>query len=285
MNIQDLRRDIARYWSQSRVSCFLRCSLQYAFRYVYRVEPAFTPAALSLGSSVHRVMEMVSLLRREGDIPTADECADLFAEIWSRQLQEDRNIRFKPDENAESCRQQGQQIVRTFRENIDEREQVLEVSAALAVPLITSGGDILPDPLIGEIDLLVRTPEGQKLIVDWKTAASRWPVAKEGERGKADREVQPTALLYAYKMQHGEVLGFRYDIVVKNKTPVFQRITTSRTQDDFDRLVAIIAVIDAMTRAEHFLPNDTGFMCGDCEYADACQNWNRDRRRLVSCAA
>jgi len=284
MSIMDLRRERERYWSQSRIGLFLRCSLKFAFVYVYKLRPAFTPAALSFGSSVHRVLEMMSLMRKEENTPSADECADLFGDIWIRQLKEDKNIRFKDGEDADTCRKQGQQIVRTFRDNIDETERVLSVSEALAVPLVRDD-EILPEPLIGEIDLLVETAHGNKLVVDWKTAGAKWPVSKDGKPGKADREIQPTALLYAFKQQYGELPGFEYRIVTKSKTPAFQRVATSRCEDDFTRLIRVIQIIDAMVKAEHFLPDDTGFMCGDCQYAEHCRAWHRKFRRVVSNAA
>ena len=277
--ITDLRREREKYWSQSRIGLFLSCSLKYAFGYVYKVEKEFTPLALSFGSAVHRTLEMVAHSRKGGDAMGVDACRDLFAEIWQRQTLEDQNIRFPEGQTADTCRDQGTDIVAVFHSGADEDEEVVSVSEAMAVPLIDGAGNVLPDPLIGEIDLVVRDGSGRKIIIDWKTSAARWPVGKNGSKGKADTEIQPTALIYSYQQQHGETPVFRYDIAVKNKTPVLQQIETTRKQDDFHRLVEIVKVIERAVQEDVFLPQP-GFMCGSCQYSNACKAWHRERAKV-----
>ena len=52
--------------SFSSINQFINsCSLQYAFQRIYRAPKAFTPVSLIFGSVFHRVMEWVSLSRRE----------------------------------------------------------------------------------------------------------------------------------------------------------------------------------------------------------------------------
>ena len=298
--ITDLRQERERYWSQSRIGLFLLCSLKYAFAYVYKAKPEFTSVALPLGSATHRTLEMMALSQKEGQSMPRDDCRDLFAEIWRRQQEEDKNIRFGEGEDAETVLNQGMDVVAAFRDGIDESEEVLGVSEAMAVPLIDAAGNVLPDPLIGELDLLVRRGDGQKLIVDWKTSGQRWPITKGRKKGKADIEIQPTAMVYAYRQTHGETPAFRYDIVVKNKTPVLQQVETTRCEDDFHRMVEIIKAIDAAVQAEAFVPQP-GFMCacmpvpggvcavapgsgaGQCE--DCGVSSTRERRRPVSLRA
>ena len=277
--ITELRAQRERYWSQSRIGLFLMCSLKYAFTYTYKVAAEFTPVALPLGSATHRTLEMLSLTRMEGRTTAREECRALFADLWGRQLEEDRDIRFGEGRDAESVRKQGMDIIGTFRDNLDESEEVLAVSEAMAVPLVDAAGTVLPDPLIGELDLLVRTGDGRKLIVDWKTSGQRWPTGKNGRKGKADQEVQPTAMVYAYQQTHGELPGFRYDIVVKNKRPVMQQIETTRTEDDFYRLVETIKAIERAIAVEAFVPQP-GFMCCSCQYRGACLRWHRERARV-----
>ncbi len=278
--IHDLRAERDGYWSQSRVGLFLLCSLKYAFSYVYRVKAEFTPVALPFGSAVHRTLEMVALSRRDGSPMPKRDCQELFAEVWQRQVQEDQGIRFADGEPPDTCLTRGQDVVGAFHDNVDEAEEVVAVSDALAVPLIDAAGNVLPDPLIGELDLVVRDQDGRKLIVDWKTSGQRWPVGKNGRKGKADTEMQPTAFLYAYRQAYGEIPGFRYDIVVKNKTPVMQQIETTRTQDDFERLVEIVKVIERAIHVEAFVPQPS-FMCAACQYRRACQSWHRARTRVI----
>ena len=210
-----------------------------------------------------------------------DDCQNLFAEIWRRQVMEDGDIRYADGHDAETCLDQGIRVMGTFHDGMDDSEEVVSVSEAMAVPLIDADGEVVPDPLIGEADLVVRDHGGRVVIVDWKTSGQRWAVGRNGKKGKADIEVQPTALLYAYQLSHGgEVPRFRYDIVTKTKTPVFQQIETTRTEDDFARMVEIVKVIDRTVNAEAFLPQP-GFMCSGCQYRGACARWHRERVRLT----
>jgi len=268
LTITDMRGQIERYWSQSRVGLFGLCSLKYAFSYIYKVDPEFTPLALVFGSAVHRALEMMAHARKDGVPMSEPDCKNLFAEIWQRQLQEDKDIRYGDGQDAESCLAQGQDLIGVFDANTDPEEEVLGVSEAMAVPLINSAGEVLEDPLIGELDVLVRDRDGNKVIVDWKTSARKW------SKGKADGEIQPTAMIYSYLQQHGECLGFRYDIGIKTKTPGFQQESTTRCPDDFDRMIWLIQAIEKAIKADAFLPQK-GFMCPSCQYAGACARWHR----------
>lgn len=272
--ITDLRAQREKYWSQSRIGQYLLCGLKFAFCYVYKVEAEFTPLALVFGSAVHRTLEMMAHARKDGTPMPEPDCKELFADIWQRQLREDKDIRFGENQDAESCLQQGQGIIGVFHANTDPEEEVLSVSEAMAVPLINSAGAVLDDPLIGELDLLVRDRGGCKVIVDWKTSARKWPASK------ADGEIQPTALLYAFKQQHGEVPGFRYDIAVKTKTPGFLQEHTARGPDDFDRMIWIIQGIEKAVKADAFLPQP-GFMCPSCQYSGACARMHRHVERVT----
>jgi len=275
LTITDMREQNEQYWSQSRIGLYLLCPLKYGFSYVYKVEKEFTPLALSFGSAVHRALEMMAHARKDDSPMSESDCSELFAEIWKRQLKEDEDIRFGDDQDAESCRAQGQGIIGVFHTNTDPEEEVLRVSEAIAAPLVSSDGQIvLDDPLIGELDLLVRDRDGRTVIVDWKTSARKWP------KSKADGELQPTAMIYAYEQQHGERPAFRYDIAIKTKSPGFQQESTSRDPDNFDRMIWVIQGIEKAIQADAFLPQP-GFMCPSCQYAGACARWHRQSARVT----
>jgi CRISPR/Cas system-associated exonuclease Cas4 (RecB family) len=272
--LSDLRKERENYWSQSRIGTFMLCSLKFAFSYVYRIPPEHTSSALPFGSAVHRTLEMVHLHRMEGKQMEAGESRDLFSEIWKRELEETEDIKFKGDQDVESCRTQGMDLVSVFESNIPEDEKVISVSEAMAVPLVAADGEILDEPLIGEADLVVER-DGKPLVVDWKTAARKW------SPNQAEAQLQPTAMLYSYKHTHGELPDFEYRIATKTKTPGYQTQLTSRTEDDFDRMVEKIRVVDRAIKAEAFMPNDGCWACGDCQFAGACKRWVQDRQKVT----
>ena len=267
------------HWSYSALNQFLNiCSLQFAFDRVYKLVKAFTPVALSFGSVFHRCQEWVAMNRMEGKTPASKDASDLFQTLWSRQIEEDGNIRFDDEITPETCAEQGRNLAACACDNVDPDEQVLGVNIPFAVPLVTDRGRALEKPLIGEIDLVIEK-SGQRHLVDWKSAARRWP------KDKADKDLQPTVLLYAWKQLHDEAVPFRFDVLVKNKTPVMEQHVTERCDDQFRRMVTLAGKVEAMVAAEHFLPNETGFYCGSCPHQAACKPWHRNQARLVKVAA
>jgi putative RecB family exonuclease len=267
------------HWSYSSINQFLNiCSLQWAFQRLYKVPKAFTSVSLVFGSAFHRAMEWAGMIRMEGGSPKPDDGAALFDDLWARQLEETPDVRFDEETDAESCGKQGRDMIACAIREWPADERVLGVNRAFAVPLVDRHGVALERPLVGELDCVVEREQAQ-VIVDWKTSARRWP------KGQATKSLQPTAYLYA-RTQLGESAGvFRFDVTVKNKTPVSERHETTRTQDQFDRMVELVKMAESMIRAEHFLPNEQSFYCGGCPFQKACKAWHRQATRVVSVAA
>jgi len=257
------------HWSYSAVNQFVNiCSLQYAFDRIYRLPRAFVPVALSFGSAFHRTCEWVNRNRMEGSMPGASDASALFRDLWSRQLAQDGDIRFDEGQTPESCGRQGADMIECLVKSIDPAEQVLSVCEPFAVPLVDTSGNVLEDPLIGELDTVV-VSKGRKTVVDWKTSARRWPKDKSG------LDLQPTAFLYGYVHLHGELPEFRFDVVVKNKVPVFEQHVTARTADRFARLVELVKTVERAVAAEAFFPNEQSYYCAGCCHVEACRAWHR----------
>jgi len=262
------------HWSFSALNQFVNiCSLQYAFDRVYRLPKEFTPVSLSFGSAFHRTLEGLHLLLKDGGCPQEQEARDLFRDLWSRQVQEDQGLRFDDEITEDTCSAQGADLVAAFLKAADPAERVLAVNEAFAVPLIDAQGGVLEKPMVGEIDCVV-SRAGITTLIDWKTSARRWP------KDQADKSLQATAYLYAYRQLRGQTPAMRFDVVVKNKTPVVERHETTRTEDQFHRMVELVKMSEKMIAAEHFLPSEQGFYCGGCPHQRACAAWHRESARV-----
>ena len=268
------------HWSFSALNQFLNiCSLQYAFQRVYRLPQAFTAVSLAFGSAYHRTLEWLALTRKEGAAPTAADAGARFRDFWDRQIQEEPNVRLEEGMTRAEYGEQGAGLVEAYLQSLDPGEEVLSVSEAFAVPLVDAAGGVLEKPLVGELDCVVRQ-RGNVTVVDWKTSARRWP------KDQADKSLQPHAYLYGYRQLHHVDVPMRFDVVVKNKTPVCEQHVTRRTSDQFHRFVELVKRIDAMIQAEHFLPSEQGHYCGGCPFQEACRAWHRQTTRTrVSLAA
>ncbi len=71
----------------------------------------------------------------------------------------------------------------------------------------------------------------------------------------------------------------RFDVIVKNKTPVVESHPTTRTLDQFHRMIELVKRVESMIAAEHFLPNEGGMYCAGCPHQAACKAWHRAEAR------
>lgn len=263
------------HWSYSALNqIFNVCGLQFYFDRIEKLPKAFTPASLAFGSAYHRVMEWASLIRKQGQQVKTQEASELFQDVWSRQIEEDIDIKYDDDEDAETSANLGRGMVSCAVSNFDPEEEVVMVNEAFCVPLRDSAGVTLEKPLIGEFDCVVRKT-GLNTIVDWKTAAKRW------SKNKAAKDWQPTAFLMAHLLKRGTIPGFRFDVVTKAKTPAFESHPTTRSENDFARFVHLVKLADSMIEAGHFAPNEQGFYCSGCPHQEACKTWHVAKTRTT----
>jgi len=261
------------HWSYSALNQFFNiCSLQYYFDKIEKRRKTFTPASLAFGSAYHRVMEWAALTRKQGRAPTSQETSDLFQDIWGRQIEEEADIKYDEECDAETSAKLGRDMVVCAVSGFDPEEEVVAVSEAFCVPLRDASGVALEKPLIGELDCVVRKA-GPVKIVDWKTSGRKWP------KSKAAKDWQPTAFLMAFSLKHGSVPEFRFDVVTKTKTPMLESHVTSRSESDFARFVHLVKLADSMIEAGHFAPNEQGFYCGGCTHQEACKTWHVAKSR------
>ena len=274
MNLNDCRS--RPHWSYSSLNQLLSvCSLAWKFSHIDKLPRPFTPVSLVMGSAYHRVMEFIALHRLEGRLPMSDETRDLFHTLWEREQKEGPPME-QTEDPPEKLAEQGAGLVAAYLQQIDPRERVVDINQAFAVPVGSS-----ERPLIGEIDCVVEAADGQTVLVDWKTSGRRWP------KEQADKSLQPTAYLYAYgQLKPGCTDKFRFDVAVKNKTPVIELNNTTRTPDDFLRLERLVEKADEIVQHELFYPCDLSFACAGCQYAEPCRAWHRQAARTtVSLAA
>lgn len=273
MTLQELRK--RPHWSFSSLNSLLNiCSLQWFFQKVEKLTPTHTSVNLVAGSVYHRTLDQVFLARKLEMPMTVDEALELYTEDWRRSSREEP-IKFGKL-GAAGVEEQGRGLIRVAWENIDPTERVLEVSETFCVP-VSHNGKFLSKPLVGEFDLVVEK-DGKPLVIDWKTSATRWA------KTKAEKSLQATAYSWAYQQKHGFNPSIRFDIAVKNKTPVFESHVTARNRDNWNLLGALAAKAEAVVKNELFYPSLESFACSDCPFAGACADWCRGEHSIAKAA-
>jgi len=224
---------------------------------------------------------MMALHQKQGHPLTGRESQDLFSTSWQRALLDEKNVRFKEDETGDSLLEKGRKMMEVFHSHMPgDGDEIVSVGEAIAAPVIDHSGNVLAEPLIGELDLLVSKQDGSRVICDWKTASRK----KTDHVNPADNaDIQVTALTYAYRQQYGTVPEFEYHVVTKAVNPAFQLVKARATDSAMTRLLEIIKGISKAVKSECFLPADNGcWACNDCQYISSCRKWSTEQAKLIS---
>ena len=246
------------HWSYSAMQCYLTCPLKYKFRYIDKAKTERTGACLPFGLAFHAAL---SVRARIGRDMSEREVCDVFEDFFKAETTATANLVYKPNEDYDSLLQTGFKMVEVACKNWQDDFAVQRVAESFSVSVPG-----LSKPLIGEFDCVV-TDGHDNCIVDWKTASAKWPV------GKADKDLQATAFSYAFKEKYGEKPLFRFDVFTKTKIPTVNNYYTLRTDDELDRFVSLANQVEKSVNSGNFYPNETGFSCGECPYADRCKKW------------
>jgi CRISPR/Cas system-associated exonuclease Cas4 (RecB family) len=255
------------HWSYSQINQFLRiCPMQFAFQRLFKLQPEFVSESLPFGSAIHRTAEFLWANRMSGKDVTPDHLAELFAELWKREVADTPNLQYQKGD-FDSLLLQGQGMVREYRMQFSEDLQIVGYNVPFLVPLIDRNGESLEKPLTGEIDLLVR--HGDRLCaVDLKTAAQRYTESKLAS------DLQPTVYLYALANMQALDCFFRWDVLLKTKTAAFVQYPAERSQEDFHRLVDLIKAAQTLIDSGNLIPNEGSYFCAGCGFQTACRDWS-----------
>lgn len=254
--------------SYSSLNTYLNiCQLQYFYRYVERAEVERTSVCFPYGKAFHTAMTAQAWACMSGGSLTRDEIVGQFEDAFQIEVEATPNLIYKDGENFGTMIDLAVKMLDTALANWSD---FYTVKAAAQAFRITVPG--LDKPLIGEFDLLVQ--DGSDVcIVDWKTAACRWPA------GKADRDFQATVFCYAYEKQTGTAPLFRFDVITKTKNPSFESHYTCRGIHDFARFEVLANQAQRAMNRGVFLPNETSFACHECPYRNRCRQWHLTRWR------
>ena len=256
------------HWSFSSLNSFINiCSLQWAFRYIYKLESETLPVNLLLGSAFHKAASWIALMRKQGIYPTNEEAKNIFTEMFNIELRSANTD--KLDSTVDELKEldpKGRQMLECLNSKWIE-DNIVSVAKSFSVLL--PGTTI---PLIGEIDLIVKDDDNRHILVDWKTSARKWA------EDKAQKDLQSTCFMYAYEQLNSDYVAsdnvFRYDVVTKTKQPTYNQYITYRNKNDFIKLGKLVQTVEKAVKNEIFLPNETSFYCSSCQFKSACKSWH-----------
>ncbi len=248
--------------SPSKVSSFRSCALAFRFTAIERLPDPATVATVR-GTLVHSVLEQLFWNHPPGR-RSPDAAAAGLATAWGA-LQEDPDYLSLglTDAQAEALRAEAVQLLANYF-LVEDPDQVTPVGVELTLEASLGGVR-----LRGILDRLDRTPDGDLVVIDYKTG--RVPSETYEQAGLAGVQ------LYALLCQ--EVLGQRPVAVkllhLKEPTVITATPSEQGLRGQRVKTLAVWSAIERACRDEDFRPR-TSALCRFCRFQDFCPAFGGD---------
>jgi len=254
--------DPPRSLSPSKVSSFRDCALAFRFTAIERLPDPATVWTVK-GTLVHSALEQLFWNHPQGSRTPAAARAELHA-AWAA-LQSDTDylsLGLAPEESAAFLADSEQLVSNYFL--LEDPDEITPVGIELT--LEAQLGDVR---LRGILDRLDLTPEGDLVVVDYKTGRAPGPAYVQGKL----TGVQTYALLCQ------EVLGRRPVQVkllhLKEPTVITAEPSEQGLRGQRTKTLAVWSAIERACRDEDFRPK-TGPLCRFCRFRDFCPAYGGD---------
>ena len=254
------------YLSVSQVNMFMRCSLQYKFRYV---DDVISPPGVSLieGSSMHKALEVGLREKMDtGKIPPVDVMRDAWRDTWKKRQTDIEdwgdNGKVKATATAEH---QGMSLVGLYHRDNLPKINPLGIEQRFWTSIGTHN-----IPTLGYIDLV---DQEEIDLVDGKTVVDHKVVGSTKSQADADGDLQLTLYSKVSDTRH-----VRFDCFVKTKIPKIKIVKAMRKRADYKWMDTIFDKVAEAINAGIFLPCDpTGWACSRrfCGFYRMCRGKNR----------
>ncbi len=260
--------------SFSQISCYQNCSLKYFFRYVEGRKAESVSVSLPFGSAIHTALATYYRGLKNGQVEPLEAITDTFKTCLSLDIENSELpiIYNKTTPDPSVAKIIGVNMLEKFYHSINISDYtVVDVELPLSAPLYTHEGKPTDFKLVGIIDLLLKSPTGDLLVVDFKTAS------KSISQSAVYDDTQLTAYSYLLVASNKLInstsdMECQYCVLLKTKEPKVQQINTIRTRSDRKRFAKIANVVLAGIDAKIFMPVQS-WLCSSCEYSTVCKEW------------
>ena len=243
--------------SVTKLKMWLRCPLQFRFRYVegIKIPP---DSGLTLGKSVHAGIEgnYVQKLISFNDLPLAD-VLDIYSTAFEKYMQEEFN--FGEDKPGE-VKDLGAELLKVYHTELSPKIQPVSVEEHFVLEF-----ENVPYGFQGYTDLT----DSLGNIRDAKTSKRSY------SQDAAEKDIQLTAYNLAHNCLKGtKINGLVFDVLVKNKTPKVQTISSPpRSEAQLNRLLKLIGSVAQSIKTGNFYPCESPMSCSWCGYKQLCEKW------------
>jgi len=123
------------------------------------------------------------------------------------------------------------------------------------------------------MDLIEEDESGTIIITDFKTSGKAY------SKDEVDLNQQLTLYQLALKAMgyHNREILLKFDTLIKTKISKFEQYWTTRSESDEQRLIRKATQVWNGISKGVYIPNDTSWKCKNCSYAQACNEWFKER--------
>jgi len=239
-----LDQEATPHLSYSRINRYLTCPEQYRLYYVENLRPRIESAGLVFGALIHVAL---AELFRSGADPV-----ETFRREWENLKEVE--LRYNKRESWEDLKEKGEKLLEKFlQEEVPKIQKVFSVEKKFDLT-ITS----LALPFVGIVDLVAEV-NGQRAIVDFKTAASDYE----------DHEVELSDQLTAYWAAVPEAKQVALCLLVKTKDPKIEWHFAERDASHLVEYLDKVRLVAEDIAAGKFYKRP-GKHCGYCDFLPVC---------------
>ena len=237
------------HFSASALKKYEDCPLCYKFQYVLLV-PSLPQTYFSMGTAVHTVIELLSKQQLEGKTPTRERAVELLNSCWSSETYASRTHELEDRAKAEA-------MLDTYLAwQVANRNTIVAAEKKFQFPI--NGRKVK-----GYIDRIEQTPEGEYVVVDFKTGSKPSSLTKNS----VVSDIQLNLYSLAIKEMFGK-LPKRASFYYIRDNKMVDYYPTEETVSLFAETAK--SIISAVC-AERFDPVPLYQTCRFCDYADLCE--------------
>jgi RecB family exonuclease len=244
------------YLSASQIKTYLRCQMQYFWRYVQGIiKPP--KASMAEGSVLHRSVERALREKMTGQHVYLDLLKDTWRQTWTEKEKEVEDWE-ESDKTAycQEAEKRGMKFLEMYHEHFLPSIQPKSVEQDFQVLVGPS-----KIPIIGFIDLV--DGAGSGTVVDHKVV----------NMAKPEAEVKGDLQLTVYAKATG-LTNVRFDCFVKTKSPKIVKLSATRDHRDQVWLDLLVERVVQGIHSGNFIPcAPGGWSCTEkqCGYFDICR--------------
>lgn len=243
--------------SITQVNTYLRCPLQYYWRYEegLKVPP---PSAITFGLATHKAIEhnYRHKMSTHEDLPV-EQVQEVWADEFDKLAPE---TAWEDGESPGQVKDEGIRVTGVYMSEIAPKVQPILVEEPFEIEL-----ENVEFTLKGIVDIVDDTGN----IIDTKTTK------RSPSEDTIARDLQMTTYALGHRTIYGvQESGLRMDFLVRNKAPkVVSLAAGPRDQREIDRLLKLIGYVARAIRDRLYYPQPHNFTCtpSGCGYYQICQ--------------